>query len=217
MARLTVVISGTETEVGKTWVGARLIESLRASGHDVYARKPVQSFDRNDALTDADVLSKATGEGADDVTPEHRSYPLAMAPPMAADALDQPEIRMQDLMSETKIPDEGVVIIEGVGGPRSPLAHNGDTVSLARAFEADLVVVVAPSGLGVVSSVMLSTSAFSPMRTIVFLNRFDVLDEVQARSRDWLVKHHNRALVTSIEELSAVVSRMHVERAGQLG
>lgn len=217
MARLTVVISGTDTEVGKTWLAARLIESLRASGIDVHARKPVQSFDRGDALTDADVLSKATGEGADQVTPEHRSYPLAMAPPMAADALELPEILMQDLMSETKLPDEGVVIVEGVGGPRSPLAHNGDTVSLARALEADLVVVVAPAVLGVVSHVMLSTSAFAPMRTIVFLNRFDVLDDVQARSRDWLVERHNRPVVTTVEELSAVVSRMHAERAGQLG
>lgn len=217
MAHLTVLISGTDTEIGKTWVGTRLIESMRASGFDVCARKPVQSFDRGDAMTDADVLSKATGERADEVTPEHRSYPLAMAPPMAADALNLPEIRMQDLMSETRMPDEGVVIVEGVGGPRSPLAHNGDTVSLARVLEADLIVIVAPARLGVVNSVMLATSAFAPLRTIVFLNRFDPLEDVQVRSRDWLVERHNRNVVTTIEELSAVVSRMHAERAGQLG
>jgi dethiobiotin synthetase len=217
LARLTVVISGTDTEVGKTWVGARLIDNLRASGLDVRARKPVQSFDRADTLTDAEVLAKATGEAPEEVTPEQRSYPLAMAPPMAAEALGEPEILMQDLMSETSLPDDGVVIVEGVGGPRSPLAHNGDTVSLARALEADLVLVIAPSGLGVVNATMLSTSAFAPLRTIVFLNRFDPLDDVHVRSRDWLVRHHDRVVVTTIEELSEVVGRMQAERSGQLG
>jgi dethiobiotin synthetase len=217
VAPLTVVISGTDTEVGKTWLGARLIESLRASGIEVHARKPVQSFDRRDELTDAEILSKATGETAEEVTPEHRWYPLAMAPPMAAEALNRPEITMQDLAGEARMPESGVVIVEGVGGPRSPLAHNGDTVSLARALEADLAVIVAPAGLGVVNSVMLSTSAFAPLRTIVFLNRFDPLDEIQVRSRDWLVKHHNRSVLTTVEEISSVISRMQAERAGQLG
>ena len=217
MAALTVVISGTDTEIGKTWAAARLVESLRASGVEVHARKPVQSFDKADALTDAEVLAGATGEAAEAVTPEHRSYPVAMAPPMAADKLGEPEISMQDLIGEIDMPAEGVVIVEGVGGPRSPLAHNGDTVSLARALAADLVILVAGSGLGVINSVMLSASAFAPLRTIVFLNRFDPLDDLHVRSRDWLRSHHGRTVVTTVEELSAAVASMHSQRAGQLG
>lgn len=40
-----IVVVGTRTEVGKTWVTARLLRDLRASGRHVAARKPVQSFD----------------------------------------------------------------------------------------------------------------------------------------------------------------------------
>lgn len=217
MARLTVVISGTATEIGKTWLAARLIESLRATGIEVFARKPVQSFDRSDALTDAEILAKATAEAPEEVTPEGRWYPVAMAPPMAADALGQPEIQMQDLVREIRLPAEGVVMVEGAGGPRSPLAHNGDTVSLARALEADLVVVVAQAELGVINSVMLSTSVFAPTRTVVFLNRFDPLDDLHVRSKDWLVDHHERVVVTTVEELSSIVTRMHSERVSAVG
>lgn len=217
MGPVIVFISGTDTEIGKTWVAARTIDSLRASGLDVYARKPVQSFDRADALTDAEILAAATGEAPEEVTPEHRWYPVAMAPPMAAEVLDQPEIRLQDLVAETKLPDEGVVVVEGVGGPRSPLAHNGDTVSLARALKSDLVVVVAAGGLGTVNAVMLSTNVFAPLRTIVFLNRFDALDDLHVRNRRWLEERHDRTVVTSVEELTVIVSRMQAERSSAVG
>jgi dethiobiotin synthetase len=217
MARLTILVSGTDTEVGKTWLGARLLESLRLSGAEVHARKPVQSFDRTDALTDAEILGRASGESPDEVTPEHRWYPVAMAPPMAADALEQPEIKMQDLVSETLMPKDGVCLVEGVGGPRSPLAHNGDSVSLARALVADLVVIVSPAELGAINSVMLSVGAFSPLRTVVFLNRFDPLNDLHVRNRAWLENRCGRSVMTEVDELSLVVSRMLTEHSPQLG
>ena len=217
MARLTVLVSGTDTEIGKTWLTTRLIESLRASGNEVCARKPVQSFDRSDSLTDAEKLAAATGEAPEEVTPEHRWYPLAMAPPMAADALGLPEIKMQELAGEIDAPKDGVLFVEGVGGPRSPIAHNGDTVSLARAVDAELVILVGPSGLGAINSIMLAAAAFSPRPTIVFLNRFNPLDELHVRNRNWLAERHGRVVVTEVEELALFVMRMLAQRAPAVG
>jgi dethiobiotin synthetase len=213
MAPLIVVVSGTDTEVGKTWVATRLISSLRKRDLRVAARKPVQSFDRSDSFTDAEALAEASGEDPERVTPEHRWYPMAMAPPMAADVLDRAEIEMRELVAETILPPDGVCVVEGVGGPRSPLAHNGDTTSLARAMAADLVVIVAPAGLGAINSVMLSVGAFSPLRTIVFLNRFDPLEQLHELNRRWLTSTFGRKVVTSVDELTRTVTLLHSELA----
>ena len=85
--RRLVAVVGTGTDVGKTWVAARLLSDLRAAGLRVAARKPAQSFEPGDdpAGRDAAVLGAATGETAEDVCSPHRWYEVAMAPPMAAD------------------------------------------------------------------------------------------------------------------------------------
>ncbi|MBV8560261.1 MAG: AAA family ATPase, partial [Acidimicrobiia bacterium] len=52
-----VLVAGTGTEVGKTWVAARLAEALRARGTRVAARKPAQSFAPDEGPTDAEALA----------------------------------------------------------------------------------------------------------------------------------------------------------------
>jgi dethiobiotin synthetase len=182
-----VVVSGTATEVGKTWVGAALARELRARGTTVAARKPVQSFAPGDHPTDAEALAVATGEPADDVCPRHRHYELAMAPPMAADALGRPAFTVADLVAEVQWPaGVHVGIVEGVGGPRSPLAADGDTVELATQLGADVVVLVADAALGVINAVRLSVRAFAPISCAVVLNRFDAGNDLHRRNRAWL-------------------------------
>src|SRR5206468_1259236 len=85
--RRLVLVTGTGTGVGKTWVAARLLTELRAKGVHVAARKPVQSFAAGEGPTDAEMLAAATGEDLADVCPAHRWYERPLAPPMAADVL----------------------------------------------------------------------------------------------------------------------------------
>lgn len=144
--RRLVLAVGTATEVGKTWVGGQVLGRLRTSGVTISARKPAQSADAGDpGPSDADVLSAATGEGAAEVCPAHRSYPVAMAPPMAADALALAAPTLAALLDELRWPDEPVEIgwVEAVGGVRSPIAVDGGAVDLADALHPDLVVLVA--------------------------------------------------------------------------
>ena len=101
----TVVLTGTGTEVGKTWWGRATIDILRAAASTVAARKPAQSYSPDElGATDAEILGRASGEPAETVCPRHRWYPVPMAPPMAADALGLPPFTIADLVAEIAPP-----------------------------------------------------------------------------------------------------------------
>lgn len=180
-----VVALGTGTEVGKTWVGAAVLAELRGRGVAVAARKPVQSFAPGDGSTDAHVLAAATGEAVDDVCPRHRWYEAAMAPPMAADALGRAPFTVAELAGELRWPERTAVgWVETIGGPRSPIAADGDSADLAAALAPDATVLVADAGLGAINAVRLCVAAVEKP-TVVVLNRYDNSD-LQARNRQWL-------------------------------
>ncbi len=206
---LLVVVVGTGTEVGKTWVSAHVCRELRASGLTVAARKPAQSFDAGDHTTDAHALADATGENRHDVCPTHRWYEIAMAPPMAAQALGRPRFTIADLAGEIRWghtpPDLGFV--ETAGGVRSPLADDGDSIALIEALQPDVVVLVADAGLGTINSVRLSMEALDHAahvsQEVVMLNRFDGTDDLHRRNLAWLSETDGYQVVTSTAALTA--------------
>jgi dethiobiotin synthetase len=202
-----VVVTGTGTDIGKTWFTAATIETLRAAGHAVTACKPVQSFAPGDeGSTDADVLARATGAAPHDVCPPHRWLPMAVAPPMAAAALGLPQITIAELVSEVRsrlsTSDYDVAFVEGAGGVRSPIASDGDTVALAHALAADLVVVVADAGLGTINAVRLTVAALTSWTPLVALNRYDASIALHRENRAWLAERDGYCVVTSPAELA---------------
>jgi dethiobiotin synthetase len=200
---LTIVVTGTDTEVGKTWLTVELALAIQERGAPVAIRKPVQSFDPGERTTDADILAEASGEDPIAVCPGHRRYPLAMAPPMAADALGGPQLRLHDLVEEMNLPSEGVVLVEGVGGACSPLTHDADNVDLAHSLNADLVVLVTQAGLGTINSVRLASIALDGLPTVVYLNRFNPADTLHAANGSWLTEIDGLDVATSPVELLA--------------
>ena len=205
-----VVVVGTGTEVGKTWVAAAALGQLRADGNRVAARKPAQSFEVGDASTDAQVLGRASGESATTVCPQHRWYPVALAPPMAADVLGRPAFTVADLHDEIEWPDGVEVgVVETAGGVRSPQASDdGDAVALAGSLMPDVVVLVADAGLGTLNAVRLSVAALAPVletrydtRLVVVLNRYDPDDDLHRRNRSWLAAHDGIDAVTTVADL----------------
>jgi dethiobiotin synthetase len=213
--RVVVVLTGTGTGVGKTWWTAATASLLRTEGLRVAARKPVQSFDPGDpAARDADVLAAATGERPERVCPAHRSYPLAWAPPMAADELGEPTITINQLVTEVSAADPGdadvadvadVMLVEGAGGSRSPLAADGDTTTLIGALRPDLVVVVADAGLGTIHAVRSTVDGIVGHPVVVALNRYDPASALHTRNREWLETRAGLAIVTAPAELAAAL------------
>ena len=199
-----VFVAGTGTAVGKTWTAAAVLARLHDSGLRVGARKPAQSFDPGDGPTDAEVLACATGEPLHDVCPPHRWYGRALAPPMAADALGAPAFTVADLVSELCWPDGcDVGLVEGAGGPRSPIAVDGDNVTLAAAVAPDLVLLVAAAGLGAINAVRMSVDAFAGVPIVVVLNGYDEGDMVHTGNRHWLRDRDGCDVVTGPESAAA--------------
>ena len=214
--RRLVAVVGTGTDVGKTWVSARLLTGLRAAGLRVAARKPAQSFEPGEdpAGRDAAILGAASGESAEDVCPSHRWYDVAMAPPMAAESLGRPPFRIEDLASELSWPAEAVDVglVETAGGLRSPLAADGDCLSLCEILAPDVVVLVADAGLGTINAVRLTHDALRSMPAavvVVVMNRFEAAADLQVRNRAWLRSRDALTVVTvpgGEQELAAFVS-----------
>ncbi len=219
-----VVVCGTGTDVGKTWVAASLARTLDGQGLRVAARKPAQSFERPAAGsspggspqagssvgvtgTDADVLSEATGEDPHQVCPSNRWYPVALAPPMATEALGLPAFAIADLLGEVVWPDPpaDVGLVETAGGVRSPQAADGDAVDLVVHLVPDRVVLVADATLGTIHSVRASVDALArgAVPVVVHLNRFDPRDDVHARNRAWLAERDALVVTTTVEDLAA--------------
>jgi dethiobiotin synthetase len=163
----------------------------------------VQSFEPGVGPTDAELLAGATGEEPDEVCPRHRWYEA----PMAAEALGRPPFRLTDLLDELAWPDAVEVgLVAGAGGPRSPLARDGDTVDLVRGLQPDLVVLVADPGLGAINSVRLAAAPFDPLvPVVVVLNRFDGADSLHRANRSWLGDRFGLRLVPDAAALAELV------------
>ena len=213
--RQLVVVTGTATEVGKTWVTAQLCSRARAAGISVAARKPAQSFEPGDVeagVTDAQVLAAATGSDPADVCPAHRWYPVAMAPPMAAEVLGRPTVTIADLLEELRWPDPAPALgfVETAGGVRSPLAVDGDTIDVIERLTPDRVVLVADAGLGTINSVLLSLEALHHRieddGIEVLLNRFDATDDLHRRNHAWLTDRLGRRVHHDPTTLSNAVT-----------
>jgi dethiobiotin synthetase len=115
---------------------------------------------------------------------------MAMAPPMAADALSRPAFTLDDLVEELRWPATPVDVgfVETAGGLRSPIADDSDCLALVVAVMPDVILLVADAGLGTINSVRLTMDALVrlPVPVAVVLNRFDEGAELHQRNRSWL-------------------------------
>lgn len=157
-------ITGTDTNVGKTCVAARIAAELVEAGHRVGVYKPVASgvrtaFDAADTGTetetgDAVLLWQAAGRPGEiqRVCPQQFSAPLA--PHLAAAAVGQQvDAKLLRTGLEYWRQRSDIVIVEGVGGLMSPVSDDDYVADLAAEFGFPLIV-VAPNVLGVINQTL---------------------------------------------------------------
>ena len=151
-----IFVTGTGTDVGKTFVTAGLIRHFCAAGRVVEAIKPVVSgFDPAGLPTsDPGVLLAALGRPAtmDEV---ERIAPWRFAAPLSPDlaaAREGRTIVFDDLLnfSRRAAATRNVLLIEGVGGIMVPLDNKHTVIDWVKALRVP-VLLVAGSYLGTIS------------------------------------------------------------------
>lgn len=152
-------VTGTDTGVGKTYVGLRLLASLRALGREVVVRKPVESGWREPLeQTDAWQLAHAAGNlPLAEVCPYR--FSAALAPSRAA-ALQGDRLTLAQLQATcpSTWDVQQFLHVEGAGGFYSPLAVDGLNADLAQRLGLP-VLLVAADRLGCLNHILLVAEA----------------------------------------------------------
>jgi len=151
---MSLLVTGTDTGVGKTYVTRLLVETLRNEGIDAVGYKPVACGDREDAL----ILSRVSGGlDPDLVNPVHLKTPVA---PYVAGLLENRTVSPEELVSGyRRLADaHSVVIVEGAGGWEVPVAPGYRISDLAETLGLP-VLVVAANRLGALNHILLTVNA----------------------------------------------------------
>jgi dethiobiotin synthetase len=191
-----IFITGTDTDVGKTWVAAGLTAALRQKGVAAVYFKPVQSGCTRDGErlipTDAVFARTLAGlsEPLDALTPIALELPLApgVAAAQAGVTVDLERIAagLRDLAGRYEF-----FVVEGAGGLYVPLVGTHFLVlDLIRWFRLPLAV-VAHSGLGTINHTVLTVKAAQVAGIKVagvILNRYPEKPGLAARTNPGVIE-----------------------------
>jgi dethiobiotin synthetase len=149
-----LIVSGTDTGVGKTVVTAALAALAHERGERVAVVKPAQTGVAPDDAGDLDEVRRLSG-----VTDLHElvRYRDALAPASAGDGI-APE-RVAAAVSE--LADRDLVLVEGAGGLLVRLHPDGGTLADVAALLDAPALVVVRAGLGTLNHTALTTEALA--------------------------------------------------------
>jgi dethiobiotin synthetase len=155
-----IFITGTDTGVGKTYVGCSLARSLKKRGVAVGVMKPVASGDRDDARK----LISAAGvrDGIGRVNPVCLKYPLA---PLVSARLAGVRIDLRPVWesyAQLKKKYE-FMVVEGVGGLLVPLRENYFVLDMIKRFRLPVLIVARPF-LGTINHTLLTVDKLRQRR-----------------------------------------------------
>lgn len=143
----TVFLTGTDTEIGKTYVATRLLRAMKARGVRCAGYKPVAAGaeDHGAGLRNEDALALQAASCVE--LPYELVNPYCFAPPIAphiAAAQAGVEISRQRLLAaEAEISAQADwVLVEGAGGWRVPLSRDMDFADLVESAGWPVVLVV---------------------------------------------------------------------------
>lgn len=196
-------LTGTDTEIGKTFVTCSLLHAARSSGQRALGMKPVaagaECVDGEWINEDAASL-RAAGSfdpGLARLNPYCFTNPIA--PHIAAAeegiAIESDRIRkaFEGLRAEAD-----VVIVEGVGGFRVPLRDDYDTADLARDLALPVILVVGMR-LGCINHALLTVEAIAARRLTL---------------AGWVANRIDPAMLRFDENLAALKARIDAPLLG---
>jgi dethiobiotin synthetase len=155
-----VVITGTDTEVGKTVATAAVAAASLAQGLSVAVLKPAQTGVGEGEPGDAAEVARLAGPVT---AAELARYPEPLAPATAARRSRRPAVGPQEIAeAAAKLAAvHDVVLIEGSGGLLVRYDGRGSTLADAAALLHARVLLVAPAGLGTLNATALTAQALT--------------------------------------------------------
>jgi dethiobiotin synthetase len=164
-APLSLFVTGTDTEIGKTLVSCALLRGFARAGLRAAAMKPIAAgaFERDGQWhnEDADQLDAAASAPLPPGirTPYLLKEPAAPHIAAAREGVALDIARIVGCHAEAMTRAD-VVVVEGVGGFRVPLTDSHDTADLAFALNLPVVLVVGMR-LGCISHALLTAEAIA--------------------------------------------------------
>ena len=158
-----VLITGTDTGVGKTWIGVMLLELLSRRGVVVRPRKPVESgcIESADGLVPSDGVAYYKAAGGVEPLSSICRYRLqpALSPDRAA-FLEGMVIGLKDVIEACRagVNPGDFLLLEGAGGFCSPLTSDGLNADLALAMGLP-VLLVTSDRLGAIHQTIATSEA----------------------------------------------------------
>lgn len=144
----SLLITGTDTGIGKTTVASAIAAALRRRGHDVGVIKPVETGcepGADGSLVAADALQLLWAAGREDTL--ERVCPVRLRAPLAPSVAARREgmrLELSLLVDRVRalVASCDVALVEGAGGLLVPLTDVSTFADLARACDLRLLVVV---------------------------------------------------------------------------
>ncbi len=164
------IITGTDTDIGKTVFSAALMLGLEDAGQTPHYWKPVQSGITDNV--DTRRVQKYTNLPDERFLPEKYIFSEPLSPHRAAE-LDGAEIDANSLQNPDNIPEcDGSMVIEGAGGLMVPLTRNNLLINVFQKWRVP-VILCARTGLGTINHTLLSLEAIwarnIPLKGVVFI------------------------------------------------
>jgi len=181
----TILVTGSDTGVGKTHVVASLARKYCGEGKTVQIVKVVETGagELPNGEGDADRALRLSGIKADAFT--LASFPLPLSPPAAAARAGRP-LSMEALLERLgALPPCDLRICEGAGGIATPVDAGGnDWADFAAAIGAQAVVIVVPDRLGAINQARLAQgrAAEAELNAGIWLNAWGTVDSSVAES-----------------------------------
>jgi dethiobiotin synthetase len=201
-----LLITGTDTGVGKTVIAAAIVKAWRARGARAVGFKPVQTGDEPGSESDADVLrGAAIDPPVMPLTAPLMQLPEPLAPAVAAEragllisAADIEE-RIERLRR-----DGYSLVVEGAGGVMVPLVWGYTVLDLAERCELDAIV-VGRAGLGTLNHVAMTVAMLRarniPVRGVVLNGRRDPPDLAESTNPSALARMLPREVIIEVPHL----------------
>ena len=180
-------ISGTGTDVGKTFVTENLIYLLKAKGFTVSPYKPIETGCKKNKSklipSDASKFHKLIDKEIDIdlINPYRFQQPIS---PNRAIRLANKKIFINDYISRSKLlPKNDYLIVEGAGGLYSPISTDGYNIDLIKKMKIPTVL-VAKDEIGVINNILLSLDLLKKYKISVLAIILNKINSLQPNGMD---------------------------------